>query len=113
MAFYRLNDEEDSDDEDSPTVEKVHLTSFVQLPPELYKQLVDRSLSIAQRLKARSQKLHTMLADHVDFEDNPENMEAAYWRTACVEQMAFFEMQIGNIHDFLQQLMDKSNDWRK
>jgi hypothetical protein len=51
-----------------------------------------------------------MLADHVDFEDNPENMEAAYWRTACVEQMAFFEMQIGNIHDFLQQLMDKTND---
>ena len=103
MAFYRIDDDEEG--EEAFEVERISLRSFDELPPELYKELVSRSLTIAKRLKARSEKLHAVLAEQIDAESKPDDMEEAYWRTACVEQMAFFEMQIGNIHDFLQKLL--------
>ena len=104
MAFYRLNDDNDEEELDSLEVKKVKLSSFEELPPEIYKELVNRSLHIAKRLRERSTKLHEALAEHVEIAEGGD-LEEAYWRTACVEQMAFFEMQIGNIHDFLQKLI--------
>ena len=102
MGYYRK--EESNDDK----FKKIKLESFDELPPDMYKESVERSLAIAQRLKSRSVKLHELLAEQVGIGNSDETMDHAYWRTSCVEQLAFFEMQISNIHNFLEnEITDK------
>lgn len=95
MGYYRKKENDDK-------FNKIQLESFDELPPEMYKELVERSLAIAQRLKSRSVKLHELLAEQVGIGNSDDTMEHAYWRTSCVEQLAFFEMQISNIHKVLE-----------
>ena len=103
MGYYRNGKNNDSNEPESSKgkgVQKVYYSSFEELPEEVYRELVERSLNIAQRIKDRSTKLHAMLSNEVGIFDGT-TLEEAYWRTACVEQMAFMEMQMSNLHDYL------------
>jgi len=101
MAYYRNGTNPNPEPEDDgPKIVTKFYNSFDELPEEVYRELVERSLSIANRLKDRSEKLHTLLSDEVgDFDGT--TLEEAYWRTACVEQIAFMEMQLTNLHNYL------------
>lgn len=104
MGYYRngKNNKPEPEDESNPDKKIVaqYYTSFEDLPEEVYKELVERSLNIAERIKDRSIKLHELLSQEVGIFDGT-TLEEAYWRTACVEQIAFMEMQITNLHSYL------------
>ena len=102
MAFYRKENSNQPDPDPDPNNKIVthYYSSFEELPEDVYKELVQRSLNIAQRIKDRSNKLHKLLSQEVGLFDGT-TLEEAYWRTACVEQLAFMEMQITNLHSYL------------
>ena len=104
MGYYRNGngngEDNQKDSEPEKKVEANYYESFEELPENVYKELVDRSLNIAERIKDRSSKLHELLSQEVGIFDGT-TLEEAYWRTACVEQIAFMEMQITNLHSYL------------
>lgn len=100
MAFYRNGKQPDPDPEPNKKIVTHYYSSFEELPEDVYKELVERSLNIAERIKERSNKLHDLLSHEVGLFDGT-TLEEAYWRTACVEQLAFMEMQITNLHSYL------------
>lgn len=103
MGYYRFEQEPD----DNPEFKKISLNSLEELPPDVYKELVERSLALANRIKDRSQKLQKIIGMN---SPTPKDVEEAYWRTATVEQLAFFEMQINNLHKILENLVNNNND---
>jgi hypothetical protein len=100
MGYYRNGKNNGDESEPKKEVEAKYYESFEELPENVYKELVDRSLNIAERIKDRSNKLHELLSQEVGLFDGT-TLEEAYWRTACVEQIAFMEMQITNLHSYL------------
>jgi len=100
MGYYRNGNDEKPDPEPNKKIVAHYYSSFDELPEEVYKELVERSLNIAERIKERSIKLHELLSQEVGLFDGT-TLEEAYWRTACVEQIAFMEMQITNLHSYL------------
>ena len=107
MGYHRMPKGNNDDDEDEVTFVKMGLESLDDLPPEIYEELVKRSMSMATRLKDRSHKLHKIMQEAIQV--GKLDLEDAYWRTACIEQMAFFEMQIGNIHHLLETIINQNN----
>ena len=83
---------------------KISLKKLEDLPPEIYKELVERSLALATRIKERSDKLKSVIG--ITTIEGSEAAEDAFWRTASIEQLAFFEMQINNIHTCLEDLIN-------
>ena len=100
MGYYRMEDESEGGDGE---FHKISLKKLEDLPPEIYKELVERSLALATRIKDRSDKLKTVIG--ITTIEGSEAAEDAFWRTASIEQLAFFEMQINNIHTCLEDLI--------
>lgn len=100
MGYYRMENESEGGD---GTFHKISLKKLEDLPPDIYKELVERSLALATRIKDRSDKLKTVIGVTGEVSEAAED---AYWRTASVEQLAFFEMQINNIHKCLEDLIN-------
>jgi hypothetical protein len=100
MGYYRNGKNDKPEPEPEKEIVAKYYSSFEELPEDVYKELVERSLNIAERIKDRSNKLHELLSQEVGLFDGT-TLEEAYWRTACVEQIAFMEMQITNLHSYL------------
>ena len=109
MGYYRyeMNDEED-DSSNQVNVEKLEISHFDELPEKEYEELIARSIAINNRLQIRQRKLHEIMVEEVGKFSDEGTIEETYWRTAMMEQLAFFELQISNIHKFLEQIINKT-----
>lgn len=110
MGYYRNGmGPDDPNEGEKPKIEKLELNSFEELPEGEYNELIARSLAMNNRLQERQKKLHKIMNQEVgDFSNSEHDMEETYWRTAAMEQLAFFELQIVNIHKILETLIDKN-----
>ena len=107
MGYYRNWEEKSSDDNDKPQVyleaTKTELNSFNELPQDVYAELMQRTLKMAERISDRRDELKEQF-------DMGELKDDAYWKTATIEQLAFLEMQIANIGTAVHFLTNKNTN---
>jgi len=108
MGYYRKENEKPSDDGKDYEVKldatMLIVDDFNELPEEIYSELMQRTLRMAERMSARQEELETTFSEIAGVKGiNKE----AYWKTSLIEQVAFLEMQITNMGIAVHHLTNK------
>lgn len=109
MGYYRKENELPSDDDEPEmevklTAKMTQVNNFNELPEEIYSELMQRTLRMAERMSDRKDELQDTFANKVGISNINED---AYWKTAMVEQVAYLEMQIVNMGIAVHHLTNK------
>jgi hypothetical protein len=107
MGYYRNTDgpKDESDKPNDMKLEAVmhHVDNFNELPEDIYSELIQRTLKMAERMAGRKEELQETFGKSGIKNLNDE----AYWKTSMVEQVAFLEMQVANIGMVIHHLTNK------